>query len=99
MYYTYVLKSINHDFYYKGHCEDLLIRLQQHNSGKTRSIKRYIPFVIVYYEVFPTRQEAISRERYFKSAAGRRYLKLKIQSTPKNPPITSQNPGAGSLPD
>jgi hypothetical protein len=34
-----VIKSINYDFYYKGHCENLEIRLQQHNSGSTQYIK------------------------------------------------------------
>ena len=78
MFYAYVIKSIEHDFFYKGHCEDLDVRLRQHNSGLTLSIKPYIPFKLVYFEEFPTRTEAVAREKYFKSAAGRRFLKLKI---------------------
>ena len=74
MFYAYVLKSTSKDFYYKGHCEDLEQRLKEHNSGMTQSIKPYIPFTIVYFEMFETRAEAINREKYFKSAAGRRYL-------------------------
>ena len=75
MFYAYVLKSINHDFYYKGHCENLNERLLQHNSGMTDSIRPYIPFRIVYSEQFNTREDAIKREKYFKSAAGRRFSK------------------------
>lgn len=75
LFYAYVLKSLNFDFYYKGHCYNLEERLQQHNSGLTRSIKPYIPFKIVYFEQFHNREEAIKREKYFKSAAGRRFLK------------------------
>ena len=78
MFYAYVLKSINHDYYYKGHCQDLEKRLAQHNSGMTASIKPYIPFEVVYYETFLTEAQAINREKYFKSSAGRRYLKSKI---------------------
>ena len=78
MFHAYVLKSINHEFYYKGHCENLNERLAQHNSGMTESIRPYIPFIIVHTEEFSTRQEAISREKYFKSAAGRRFLKKKL---------------------
>jgi len=63
------------DFYYKGHCEDLHKRLNEHNIGMTESIKKYRPFVIVYSEEFETRVETIKREKYFKSAAGRRFLK------------------------
>jgi putative endonuclease len=78
MYYAYVLKSADHSYYYKGHCQDLQKRLIQHNSGITASIKPFIPFVIIYYEIFSTEIEAVNREKYFKSAAGRRYLKNKI---------------------
>jgi putative endonuclease len=78
MFYTYVIRSINSNYYYKGHCENLEVRLGQHNSGATVSIRKYVPFEIAYFEQFATREEAIKRERYFKSAAGRRFLKSKL---------------------
>jgi hypothetical protein len=39
MFYAYVLQSVNHDFFYKGHCENLKERLRQHNSGMTESTR------------------------------------------------------------
>jgi putative endonuclease len=75
MFYTYVLQSLNHDFVYKGHCEDPEKRLLQHNSGMTESLRPYIPLKIIYQEEFKTREEAIAREKYFKTSAGRRFLK------------------------
>ena len=78
MFYTYIIKSVEHDFVYKGHCENLQERLMQHNSGMTQSIKPYIPFKLLLSEEFTTRKDAIAREKYFKSAAGRRYLKKKL---------------------
>ena len=75
MYYAYFIKSIAHDYFYKGHCADVDKRLKQHNSGSTVSIRPYLPFQIVYTEVFETEAEAIAREKYFKSSAGRRFLK------------------------
>jgi len=80
MYFAYVIKSIHHDFYYKGHCENLENRLAQHNSGMTESIRPYIPFILIYSEQFDTREEAVKREKYFKSSAGRRFLKSKLAS-------------------
>jgi putative endonuclease len=80
MFYAYVIKSIHHDFYYKGHCEHPEARLAQHNSGMTASIKPYIPFHLIYKESFETREEAIAREKYFKTSAGRRYLKREMSS-------------------
>ena len=78
MYYAYVIKSEVADFLYKGHCEDLNKRLKEHNSGYTESIKKFIPFRVAYFEIFSTRNDAIQREKYFKTAAGRRYLKSKM---------------------
>jgi len=80
MFYAYVLRSMTHDYFYKGHCEDLQRRLTQHNSGITKSIAPYLPFEIAYFEEFQSEEEAIRRERYFKSSAGRRYLKKKLIS-------------------
>ncbi|MFV0604464.1 MAG: GIY-YIG nuclease family protein [Niabella sp.] len=80
MFYAYVLKSTRFDYFYKGHCHDLEKRLAQHNSGMTTSIKPYIPFELIYFETFDTEMEAVKREKYFKSAAGRRYLKTKLNS-------------------
>jgi putative endonuclease len=75
MFYTYVVRSTDTGYLYKGHCENLEKRLKQHNSGMTQSIRKYAPFELVYFEEFSTREEAVRREKYFKTAAGRRFLK------------------------
>jgi putative endonuclease len=75
MYFAYVAQSINKPtYFYKGHCEDMRIRLQQHNCGQTKSNRPYIPLRIIYYESFETLEASISCEKYWKTAAGRRYL-------------------------
>ena len=75
MYFVYVLRSTVSEFYYTGHTQNLRIRIAQHNSGKTRSTKAYVPLELVYFEVLKTRTEAISRERYLKSGVGREFLR------------------------
>jgi len=85
MFYAYVLRSLSADFYYKGHCKDLDDRLKQHNSGMTRSIRTYIPFEIIYFEEFESLEDAVKREKYFKSAVGRRFLKAKIGGSSSMP--------------
>ena len=77
-YYTYVLYSKKFKRFYKGHCVNPKDRLKQHNSGQTTSTKPFTPWEIIYFEKFDTREEAIKREKYFKTAAGRRFLKKKI---------------------
>jgi putative endonuclease len=61
MFYSYILKSTKDQGYYFGHCSDLNIRLQKHNSGKVRSTKARIPFAIHYSETFQTKSEAYNR--------------------------------------
>jgi len=44
----------------------------------TLSIKTKTPFKLVYSESFEKLEDAIGREKYFKTAAGRRFLKSKL---------------------
>ncbi len=83
MYFTYLAQSIsNPEKYYKGHTDDLKKRLMQHNQGMTKSIKHLIPLRIIYYESFETREIAIKSEKYWKTAAGRRYLQSQLKNGP-----------------
>jgi putative endonuclease len=77
-FYAYVIRSIKFGYVYKGHCQDLVARLKQHNAGMTLSIRKYIPFEVVYVEELESKTDAIRREKYLKSAAGRKFLKSKI---------------------
>jgi putative endonuclease len=75
MFYTYVLKSEKDGKHYYGFCKALTERLKYHNQGKVISTKSRRPFIIHYFEVFPTKTEAIARERFFKSVDGHIWLK------------------------
>ena len=77
-YFAYILHSAGYNRFYKGQCEDLTERLKQHNNGHTQSTKPFIPWELVYFEEFENREDAVKRERYFKTAAGRRFIKTKI---------------------
>jgi putative endonuclease len=77
-FYTYIIQSLIDNSLYKGHSMNIENRLSQHNAGKTKSIKSKIPFKLIYFEEFNSRKEAIDRERYFKSAAGRRWINKNI---------------------
>ena len=76
-FYTYILKSLKDEGYYFGHTSNLCKRLEEHNAGKTKSIKHRCPFLIHYFEAFETKSEAYKRELYFKSFEGRVWLKEK----------------------
>ena len=65
-YFVYVLQSKKDGRLYKGYTIDINVRLQEHNSGKTKSTKGYRSWELVYFENFETKEEALTREKYFK---------------------------------
>jgi putative endonuclease len=77
MFFVYILKSEKDKTYYYGSTEDISKRVYYHNSGKVRYTKGHIPYNLHYSETFPTRSEAMKREKFFKSIDGYNWLKTK----------------------
>jgi len=75
MYFVYVLRSLGTGRNYVGFATDPVQRLGQHNSGTTKSTKNRGPWELVHREAFPTRGEAMRRDRFLKSGQGREELK------------------------
>ncbi|MEI7750058.1 MAG: GIY-YIG nuclease family protein [Candidatus Moraniibacteriota bacterium] len=67
MYHCYVLRSLGKGRYYIGSCENIAIRLKQHNNGAVKSTKVFAPWELMASESFSTRSEATARERQLKS--------------------------------
>ena len=59
-----------------GCSSDVSERLRTHNKGKVTSTKKFIPWKVVFEEEVGTYAEARKRESYYKSAAGRRKMKI-----------------------
>ncbi|MBI4100299.1 GIY-YIG nuclease family protein [Candidatus Microgenomates bacterium] len=78
MYVVYILKSRVAEKTYVGHTDNLERRLIQHNNGNSIFSKRYRPWEIIYSDFFATLEEVIKREKYFKSAVGRRWMKKNL---------------------
>ncbi|MDP3729506.1 MAG: GIY-YIG nuclease family protein [bacterium] len=81
MFTVYVLKSEDGKFY-KGMTNDFLRRLREHRAGKTITTSSMKDLVLVYKEEYDSFAEARKRELYFKSAAGRRFLKKSLDKGP-----------------
>ncbi|MDX8378483.1 MAG: N-6 DNA methylase [Gallionella sp.] len=77
-YYVYAIKCDN-DSIYIGQTHDLKKHWQEHVSGKGADwTKSHKPKYIIHHEVFPTREEAVAREKELKTTNGRRWLKQAI---------------------
>lgn len=73
-YYTYVLLSKRDNKFYVGWTDNLPNRLAQHNAGNVISTKNRRPLKLIYFEGCLSKEEAIAREKYFKTGFGRRFL-------------------------
>jgi putative endonuclease len=74
-YFVYVLKSLTASKSYTGITNNLDRRLDEHNAGKHFDTKRHIPWVMIYNEEYDSLREARKREKYLKSASGRKFLR------------------------
>ncbi len=74
MIYVYVLKSEASEKYYVGMAKDVTNRLKEHNAGKSKFTKGHRPWVLLYSETYENWEEGRVREKYLKSAAGKKWL-------------------------
>ncbi len=84
MYYLYLIRCSDNSLYC-GQTSNLQRRIQEHNFDKSKSAK-YLrakkPVKLVYFEEYPTLQEAMQRERQIKSWTRTKKEALIKQSEP-----------------
>ncbi len=78
-YYTYILQSQKNGSLYIGYTSDLRKRLGEHNSGKSKATKPYLPYKLIFYEAFLNMSDAKNREEYLKGGYGRRTINAMIK--------------------
>ena len=76
---VYILYSENSNKFYTGSSRDDIPdnRLKAHNSGKTKSTKSGLPWILIHDEQYPDYTEARKREIFLKSGVGRKWIKEK----------------------
>jgi putative endonuclease len=77
--YVYVLRSHVDRQFYVGLTQDLPARLQAHNDGRVDSTKKRRPFELMYWEGCGNASDAAQREKYLKTAWGKRYIKNRLR--------------------
>jgi putative endonuclease len=76
MYYVYVLRNAKQ--FYIGSTNDLRRRLTEHRANRVFSTKNRGPWRLLYYEACLAEKDARPREKYLKTAWGKRYLKKRV---------------------
>ncbi len=77
MYYVYLVCREEDWQWYVGYTSDLRERLAEHNRGSVSS-RPESRFALIYYEAYLHKLDAIRRECFLKSLAGRRFLKEQL---------------------
>mgnify|MGYP003396009958 CR=1 FL=1 len=79
-YYVYILVSLRDNKLYIGYTDNLKRRVIEHNRGESFSTKPRRPFKLIYYEAYLNKEDAHSREKFFKSGWGRQYIKKSLKN-------------------
>jgi putative endonuclease len=77
-YYVYVLRN-PHGQLYIGSTDDLDRRIQQHQQGEARWTRNRGPWTLVSSEVFPSRADAMRRERHLKRGRANQQLREQLE--------------------
>ena len=79
MHYVYVLRSGKDGGFYIGYSANLRRRFGEHVIGESFATSYRRPWMLIYYEAYLNQDDALGRERYLKSGAGRRLLKAQLR--------------------
>ena len=85
MYSVYILRSVKDKRHYIGYTDNLERRIEDHNRGKSKSVKYRGPFELAYKEDFKTKLEASRRERQIKRYKGGEAFKKLISEKRLDP--------------
>jgi putative endonuclease len=66
--------------FYVGFTKDLNKRLDEHQRGLVESTASRRPLELIYYEACLNLNDAVAREKYFKTGFGRRFLKNRVRN-------------------
>lgn len=72
---VYIIKSKIKDWTYVGITKNLEKRIIAHNNGKVLSTRKYKPLELKYFEKVEDYKSARKLEKYYKSNAGKEYLR------------------------
>jgi len=71
---VYMLFSESTSTFYTGSTQDLENRIVEHNQGETKSIKRGVPWKVIWSKHVSTRSEAMQLETKIKKRGSKRFL-------------------------
>ncbi|MGS2764574.1 GIY-YIG nuclease family protein, partial [Sinomicrobium sp. M5D2P9] len=83
-FFCYILYSEIADKFYIGVTSNLLERLKKHNANHKGFTGNSNDWIIVYHETFPSKKEALAREKQIKKWKSRNKIQQLINNTNQN---------------
>ncbi|PIZ43173.1 excinuclease ABC subunit C [candidate division WWE3 bacterium CG_4_10_14_0_2_um_filter_42_7] len=77
MYYVYLLKLSNGDFY-TGSTPDVKVRFREHENGTCFSTRNFRPLELVWFCAFPSMLSARRFEVYLKTGSGQAFRNKRL---------------------
>lgn len=86
-YYVYVLENQNDRSLHIGYTTDIRKRITEHNSGRGgKTTKSKNNWRLIHAELYLSKYDALGREKFLKSGAGRKYLSKQLKYYLVKPP-------------
>jgi putative endonuclease len=70
--------SLKDKKFYSGFSSDLNSRIYKHNKGDTPSTKYRRPLILIFYEAYLDKKDALRREKYFKTTKGKTTIRTML---------------------
>jgi putative endonuclease len=67
--------------FYIGSTNDLKRRVSEHKQGKNISTAKRLPIELIYFEGHKSKEDALRREKYFKTAKGKTTLNQMLRNS------------------
>jgi len=77
MYHVYIIENETGNWYI-GYTTNLRRRISEHNNHKNVSTSKSKKWRLIYCETYSNKMDALGREKFLKSGAGRRFLKKQL---------------------
>ena len=81
MYHIYIFRSDKDRKLYTGYTTDIQQRIIDHNRGHVPSTKNRRPLKLVFLESYANKDDAVRRETYLKTSAGKKAIKFMLRTT------------------
>ncbi len=81
MFYVYFAKSLrNHKIYVGYTSKEPKIRVSEHNNGNSKWSSENRPLKLIYYESYLCEEDALLREKFYKTGFGKRIKKNIVET-------------------